>query len=195
LKRAIFPAVVALAFAAAGCPEEFGLQCPPGTTSLGQFNLLFVAQHPDAGECIATTTDAGVTSSSYLTADDGGSSGIFCYSATASGGTSITLVVPGGGGARNTALVDGGFSFVAAPTASTPGTACVCDVVIAETFSGTFVPFDGGTEAPYPDGGLPFVSAISGTLQDTLTAADAGDTSCACATPCTVTYGIVGSPF
>ena len=32
------------------------------------------------------------------------------------------------------------------------------------------------------------------TLQDALSAADAGDPTCACAMPCTVTYGVNGTP-
>src|SRR6202012_698860 len=118
--------------------EEFGLQCPPNTTALGQFNLAFTAVH-DAGECVSIVADAGVTTTTPVTVDnDDGSTGIFCYASSGgAGGSTISLVVPGGGGGP-TRLVAGGFSSVQPHTSPTSGTACTCDVTIAESFNGVF---------------------------------------------------------
>jgi hypothetical protein len=185
--------LLALALCAAGCPSEVALNCPPSTASLGQFTLAFKPIHPDAGECIQVTTDAGVQVSSTLTTDDAGSTGLFCYAGVDGGGINLTLVVPGKG-ALQTPLVDGGFNFTQ-QSDPTNGTACACPVTISETFKGTFSGFDDAGIAALSDGGLPLVSSVSGTLNDTLTQVTAGDAGCLCVTPCTVTYGIDGTRF
>ena len=119
----------------------------------------------------------------------------FTYGTVISGQPSqLNLVVPGKGDRPRTSdlLPDGGFRFVTVLDAGQPGTACVCDVLISETFEGYLL--TGGPFALRPDGGLPLVSALSATLTDRLTDAGAG-TDCLCAMPCSATYSVAGAPF
>jgi len=172
----------------AGCPEQSGLQCPPNTNLVGEYALTFTADH-DAGECIAQT-DAGAVP---VALDDAGVKGsTLCLATAADGGPQLQLLVPGKGGARTSDLLpDGGFHFVSDPVLG-QGTACVCDVNIAETFDGYLL-----TGAPFalrPDGGLPLVTGVSATLKDRLSDAGPG-TDCRCALPCSVTYSVAGAPF
>jgi hypothetical protein len=178
----------------AACPEQVGLQCPPNTAAIGQYALSLQGNH-DAGECIAVPgADAAVDAGPLaLTVDDGGTrSATFCL-ASNDGGPELQLLVPGKGGVRKSALLaDGGFRFVSDPVPG-QGTACVCDVTITETFAGSLLA-GGVPVALQPDGGLPPVDSIAATVVDAVT--DAGDgTNCRCALPCTVSYGVKGSPF
>ncbi|HEY2031027.1 MAG TPA: hypothetical protein VGH20_17640 [Myxococcales bacterium] len=185
--------LLALVFAVAGCPSEQSVSCPSGTSSIGQFTLTFGGQHPQ-GECVATSLDGG--DGGFLgplaLADGGQSEGNICFRETNDGGQ-VTLVLAGKNN-RESPLLDGGFVFQGGTASATNGTACLCPVDIAEVFSGVLVPPDPAAGfARLADGGIPFPVAINGTLQDTLSAADAGDPTCACAMPCTVTYGVAGS--
>ena len=183
--RLLLPFLVVLA----ACPEQSGLQCPANTNLIGQYALTFSANH-DAGECIAQT-DAGPVP---LALDDAGVKGsTLCLATAADGGPQLQLFVVGKGSGPRTSdlLADGGFHF-ASDSVLGQGTACVCDVNIAETFDGYLL-----TGAPFalrPDGGLPTVTGVSATLKDQLTDAGPG-TDCLCALPCSVTYSIAGAPF
>ena len=192
-KLAAVPALALAILAVAGCPSEQNVNCPPGTSSIGQFTLTFAGQH-DAGECVATSLDGG--DGGFLgplaLADGGQSAGNICFRETNDGGQ-VTLILAGKND-RSSPLQDGGFVFQGGTASATNGTACLCPVNITEVFSGVLVPPDpdaGFTRLA--DGGIPFPVALNGTLEDTLTAADAGDPTCACAMPCTVTYGVAGS--
>lgn len=187
-------AVLALSlFAFAGCPSEQSVNCPSGTSSIGEFTLTFAGEHP-RGECVATSLDGG--DGGFLgplaLADGGESAGNICFRNTNDGGV-VTLVLSGKND-RSSLLVDGGFVFQGGTASATNGTACLCPVNIVEVFSGVLVPPDADAGfGRLPDGGIPVPIALHGTLEDTLSAADAGDPTCACAMPCTVTYGVAGS--
>jgi hypothetical protein len=177
----------------AACPAEQNANCPSGTDSIGQFTLSFAAEHPKS-ECVATSLDGG--DGGFLgplaLADGGQTSANVCFRETNDGGV-VTLVLSGKND-RTSVLQDGGFVFQGGTASATNGTACLCPVNIAEVFSGVLIPPD--ADAGFrrlADGGIPFPVGISGTLEDTLSAADAGDPTCACAMPCTVTYGVAGS--
>jgi hypothetical protein len=183
--------ILPLALFAAGCPEQSGLDCPASTALVGQYALQFRASH-DAGECVAVT-DAGTT---ILTLDDAGNQGAtLCVGTAADGGPQLNLLVPGKGVGvrRSDLLADGEFVFVSDPVVA-QGTACLCDVKEAETFSGRLIASNDGGFSLQPDGGLPPVTGISANLVDSLTAAS-GTTGCACAFPCTVTFAVSGSRF
>jgi hypothetical protein len=189
--RAPFAATAALALLA-GCSEQASLNCPSGTASVGQLTLSFAGQHP-TGECIATSADGGDAGVGPITLDDGGQSGSnLCFGTAPDGGPQLTLILQTT--TRIAPIVDGGFFFSGADDGGTNGTACVCGVAIVETFAGSLAgtAADGGIDLPL-DGGPPLVTGLSGTLMDTLTPVDAGDPTCTCTMPCTVTYGIEGS--
>jgi hypothetical protein len=180
-----------LALLLTGCPEQSGLQCPPNTSTVGEYALTFTANH-DAGECIArgASPDGGPLP---LALDDAGVKGAtLCVGTAGDGGPELQLLVPGKGGARKSDLLDdGGFHFVS-DSVLAQGTACRCDVNDSETFDGYLL-----TGAPFalrPDGGLPPVSRLSATLLDRLGAAGSGP-DCVCDLPCTFSYAIAGAPF
>jgi hypothetical protein len=170
----------------AACLEQSGLQCPPNTSIVGQYALGFTGTH-DAGECIHN--DGGPDGGPLrLTLDDAGvKSATVCVGTWPDGGTQLNLLVAGKGGARTSDLLpDGGFLFA---NAAGQTTACGCEVTVEETFGGYL-----RTAGPFvlrPDGGLPPITGITGTLADGVT----GGTSCACNLPCTVTYSINGTLF
>ena len=184
--RILLPLLLLLA----ACPDQSGLHCPTNTSLIGQYSLTLTPRH-DTGECIAQT-DAGPVP---LALEDAGvKSSSLCAGAWPDGGIQLNLVVPGKGDRPRTSdlLPDGGFRFVTVLDAGQPGTACVCDVLISETFEGYLL--TGGPFALRPDGGLPLVSGLSATLTDRLTDAGAG-TDCLCAMPCSATYSVAGAPF
>jgi hypothetical protein len=189
--RASRAAMAALGLLAA-CSEQASLNCPSGTASVGQFTLSFAGQH-SSGECIATSADGGDAGIGPVTLDDGGQSGSnLCFGAGPDGGPELTLILQTT--TRTAPLVDGGFLFSGADDGGTNGTGCVCGVAIVETFAGSLAgsAADGGIDLP-ADGGPPLVTGLSGTLMDVLTPVDAGDPTCTCTMPCTVTYGISGA--
>lgn len=172
------------------CPEQIGQQCPPNTALVGQYTLAFTGQH-DAGECIAST-DAGPVK---LTPDDGGVKGATLCLGTADGGPQLDLVVAGKGGVFRSELRDGGaFRFTSGPV-SASGTACNCDLDEVETFEGVLLTAaaDGGFSLQ-PDGGLPPIDGVAGTLIDSFSAASSA-LPCLCAIPCTATFSISGTRF
>ena len=186
--RAFLPLPLLLLLA--GCPDQTGLQCPPNTSTVGQYSFAFTADH-DAGECLA---DAGPDAGPIrLTLDDAGVRGAtICVGTAGDGGTELQLLVAGKGGARKSPLLDdGGFHFTGDPVVA-QGTACVCDVVDSETLDGYLVA-DGGFSLQ-PDGGFPAVPQVSARIVDRLTDAGPG-TDCLCGLPCTVSYGILGTRF
>jgi hypothetical protein len=181
--RAGAPLLVLLFLAA--CPEQVGQQCPPNTVPIGQYALGFAGQHPD-DECRA---DVRTPDAAAVARDDGGTQpGALC-SGSGDGGPAVWLVIPGKSARQSVVLADGGFHF---PAHSDPilGTACVCAVAIDETFDG-FLESSGASFAPLPDGGLPEVNGLSGTLTQHLST-DAGAGTCACDLPCEVVYSIRG---
>jgi hypothetical protein len=178
-----------LAFLLAGCPEQVGQQCPPSTSSVGQFTLVFAPQRVP-GEC-TVTTDGG-----HLTVDNHPAQGAtLCVGSGSDGGPQLDLLLAGQGGVRHSDLAaDGGFHFQGDPQVA-PGTACSCDVNIAETLDGFLL--TGAADAGFalqPDGGLPLVAALSATLTDHLTPTSSPQ-PCLCTFPCTVTYIVSGTRF
>jgi hypothetical protein len=193
MPRALAPLAALLLLS--GCPEEIGLQCPPQASSLGQFTLNFAGQR-SGEECVATSADGGDAGIGPLTLDDAGQgAATLCFASASDGGGQLTLVTQGKT-ARTSPLADGGTFAFQGSTEVTNGTNCICPVGIAETFTGKLVgasPDAGLT--PQDDGGLPPVLSLNGTLTDTLTAGTAGDPTCICKTPCTVTYLVTGTRF
>jgi hypothetical protein len=176
----------------AACPETVGQQCPARTVSAGQFSLAFAGQH-DAGECTASPPDAAAPFT--LALDDGGVRGAtICVGTAADGGPLLYLAVPTKGARPSDLLLDGGFHFTGS-TAPTSGTVCGCPIAIDETFSGFLLGTPaGGPFTLQPDGGLPLITGLTGTLTDQLSSpADAG--TCFCNVPCPVSYSISGSRF
>jgi hypothetical protein len=190
--RAFLKCIVPLAAVAliAGCPVEVGFQCPPNTTPIGQFTLNFAAA--DAGNaCVAVSQDGGDAGIGPLTLTDAGqSAGTFCIDSSKQ---QLQLVISEKG-SRTGLYLDGGGFFFDGGTPATTGTACVCPVTIGESFSGQFIGVDADAGfALQPDGGLPLAAGLTGTLTDTLVGA-AGDATCICTTPCTISYSVTGTP-
>jgi len=177
-----FPLLLLLA----GCLEQSALQCPPNTSIVGQYALGFTGTH-DAGECIHL--DGGPDGGQLrLTLDaPPDKSATVCVGTWPDGGTQLNLLVAGKGGARTSDLLpDGGFFF---PNDAGQTTACGCEVGVVETFDGYL--HTGGPFVLRPDGGLPPITGITGTLVDYVT----GGTGCACTLPCTVAYSVNGTLF
>jgi hypothetical protein len=172
----------------AACPGETGLQCPPQTSIVGQYSLVFTAVH-DAGECVAV--DAGSDAGTKLTLDNlAAKSSTLCVGTGPDGGPQPQLVVPDKGGARLLDLTaDGGLHY-SNDAGIAAGTACICDIAVVETFDGFLQ--TSGPFALRPDGGLPPITGLTATLADSITS-DAG--GCICTFPCTVTYSVKGSPL
>ena len=185
--KALLPAAALLI--STGCPESIGQQCPARTVAVGQFNLALTGMHDAGTECVQTLADGG---SQKFTQDDGGSSaGALCY-ASSGPARQLYFVAPGKGARPSDLLPDGGFHFVG-HTDPTTGICNGCAVTIDESFDG-FIE-SGAAGAPFalqPDGGLPPVTGLSGTVVDSL-ASDAG--GCQCNVPCTISYSVSGSPF
>lgn len=179
-----------LAFLLAACPEQVGQQCPPNTSQVGQFTLLFAPQRVP-GEC-TVATDGG-----HLTQDNHPSQGAtLCVGPGSDGGPQLNLLLAGQPGVNKSGLLaDGGFHFQTDPVSAT-GTGCACDAIDTETLDGFLL--TGSADAGFalqPDGGLPLVNALSATLTDHLTANPAPQQTCLCSFPCTVTYLISGNRF
>jgi hypothetical protein len=174
----------------AACPVETGLQCPPNTSIVGQYALAFTAVH-DAGECEAVDASTAPPTVTKLTLDNlGAKASTLCVGTGSDGGPQPQLLVPDKGGARLLVLrEDGGFQF-SNDAGIAAGTACLCDVGVAETFNGFLL--SSGSFALRPDGGLPPITGLTATLTDSIKS-DAG--SCICTFPCTVTYSLTGSPL
>jgi len=180
--------LISLLLLLAACPEQTGLECPPNTGTIGQYALYLAGNH-DAGECIASPPPGSDAGPLVLTLDDGGTQGsVFCLG-TSDGGPELQMLTGRGGVRKSPLLDDGGFRFVNDPLV-VQGTACSCDVTINETFEGSLIA--SGPITVQPDGGLPPINAVAGTVFDRVT--DAGD-NCRCAFPCTVSYAVSGAPF
>lgn len=179
----------------AACPEQVGQQCPAHSVAVGQYTLNFTGAHP-AGECAARQPDGG---RAVLVQDNGGSRGAtICLGSGTDGGPQLQLVVAGKGERPSDLLADGGFHF-AGHSDPVSGTPCGCAVAIDETFDGFLQTTPDGPVALQPDGGLPRITGLTGSLTDTLStdagATDAGAGGCLCALPCPVTYSISGTRF
>ena len=83
-----------------------------------------------------------------------------------------------------------GFHFVSDSVVA-QGTLCECDLAVTESLDGYLLPTP---FALLPDGGLPPVNGLTATLADSVSDAGSG-APCVCATPCTVSYAISGTPF
>ena len=173
----------------AACPEQVGQQCPPHTVAVGQYQIGFAGQL-DAGGCAAKQPDGGLPATELTQANGGTPTGALCYG-TADGGQQIYLVIPGKGARASALAADGGFHFTGH---SDPvlGTACGCLVSIDEVFDGFLQTTPDAGFALQPDGGLPEISSLTGSLVDTL-ATPSGTTGCLCNLPCPVTYAITGT--
>jgi hypothetical protein len=176
----------------AACPEQAALQCPSNTSLVGNYAL---ARTPnkDGGDACIWTDDAGPHS--LAVENPPNQQATLCFVTGPDAGPQIQLLVGGKGGVRTSDLLpDGGFHFVGDPVIA-QGTACACDVSVAETFDG-FLTTSGAFELR-PDGGLPPVSGLTGTQADRLTTPSSGCGGVAqrCNVPCTLSYAVSSSPF
>ena len=173
----------------AGCPEIIGQQCPPQSAAVGQYSLALQGEHPP-DEC-KVRLDGGIVIP--LAVDDGGTqSATLCVGAAQDGGFKLYLAVPTKGTRPSDLLPDGGFLFVSG-SPPTEGTPCICPVRIDETFGGFLTgAWDGGLSLQ-PDGGLPPITGLSGTLVDQLTSTPTPQPPCVCNVPCSLTYAITGT--
>lgn len=177
----------------AACPDQVGQQCPAHSVAVGQYALDFFGQH-DAGECVGKDPDGGPAD---VTRDAGGTlAATLCYGPGADGGPQLQLLIAGKGVRPSDLLPDGGFHFSSPKSDGVTGTACGCQsgVSIGETIDGFLVASLDGGVAVQPDGGLPLITGLSGTLVDRLTA-PSDTTGCICALPCSLTYTINGTRY
>ena len=184
----------------AACPESVGSQCPPNSSSIGQFSLAFTGQHDAGNECYEPP--AGDAGTRYLTLDNAGTSAAaLCLGTAKDGGAQIWLVLPGKTARSSDLLPDGGFHFTGhtdavsgiCNTLADAGNA-TCGIAVDEAIDGVL--YSGSADAGFalqPDGGVPAVTGLTGSLIDHLTSPAAAN--CLCNAPCTVTYNIVGSSF
>ena len=189
LARALFaPALFALC---AACPEQVGLPCPPSATAVGNFDLVLSLQHP-AEECIVNQIDGGAADASLGASTVHYSAATLCEKPSGDGGLTLSISIPSHG-VTTGYLVDGGGYFLQTPQqAPASGTACGCPVGLQETEAGDLLGFfDGGTFALQSDGGLPFITGLSGTVTDRVTT-PGGGAQCFCKLPCELEYDLVG---
>jgi hypothetical protein len=180
--RILIPPLLLLA----ACTEGTGLQCPPSSSTVGQYSLAFTAVH-DAGECIAV--DGG--SQNKVTLDNvAPKASMLCVGTGPDGGPQPELFVAEKGGARVLDLSEDGGFHLGSNAGNNQTTPCNCEVNVFENFDGFLQ--SGGNFALRPDGGLPAITGITATLVDHLSPVGTG---CICTFPCTVTYTIKGTPF
>jgi hypothetical protein len=190
----------------AGCPDTLGQLCPsPGTTSVGNFNLIQSLQ-PSAQQCVVY--DGGVPAP----LPDGGSqfgnvaplSGSLCEGSLDGGLPRVFLALPnqvmresllGPNGEVSFTQVDGGIDGGTTHNQNVSQTPCGCTIDYVETISGILVPAGDAGIAIAADGGLTApVAAIDGSVVDQVTQA-AGATNCLCKPlPCDLHYQMAGTP-
>ena len=193
-------AACALLLLTAACPDTLGQHCPAKTSAVANFSLQFIGQH-DAGECANTSIDAG-NGAPYLYTIDAGvpQPSTLCFGAGSDGGPQLFLAVPGSAPRSSDFLPDGGFHF----EGTAPGTSGICGsclISIDEKFDGFLLGAGDAGVAIQDDGGLPPITALVGTLTDSLTNQGGGacivnpDAGTGCNTPCLDTYTVTGTPY
>ena len=136
-----------------------------------------------AASLAATGTDAGPVSFSAAICS--------CYDDA--GVATVYLALPSI--VRGSSLGAGGtFSF--GTTSIVQGTACGCDIYVAETISGSLTGTTDAGVSLNADGGLPTLLGFSGTVVDQISDnnADAGAT-CSCNLPCDLQYTMSAVPI
>jgi len=175
-----------------GCPESIAQQCPPRTTPVGQFALALSGKLDAGTACVQTLSDGGTPP--FTLADGGTATGVICYAEAGASAAQLYYVAPGKGARPSDLLADGGFHFVGHTDPTTGicnGNGCA--VTVDETFDGFIQSGTAGTPfVVQPDGGLPPVTSLTGTLVDSVSFSSG---ECQCNLPCTVTYSVSGSRF
>jgi hypothetical protein len=194
--------LLGVAVVAAACSNNLGALCLPGTEQAGVFitSLTFV---PDSKQCFYSTDGGTPAASLAATGTDAGPvsfSAAICSGYDDAGVATVYLALPAI--VRGSPLGAGGtFSF--GTTSIVQGTACGCDIYVAETISGSLT---GTTDAGVTlngDGGLPTLLGFRGTVVDQITdnaAADAGTdagagATCSCNLPCDLQYTLSAVPI
>ncbi|HWE25435.1 MAG TPA: hypothetical protein VG496_15965 [Myxococcales bacterium] len=179
--------LLALALAAAGCPQSSSLSCPSNTHSAGFFNLALDLQHtPD--ECLSRA-DGG--NASIVPDHQPVNNSLFCAGITDAGPT-LFLLVPNSFLLRASPVdAGGGFVFVS-PTLLNADTLCSCEADVNETITGNLVGAGDGGFAVIADAGLvPLPTQVDGSVVQTLAPADGG---CLCNVPCADHLVLTGTP-
>lgn len=182
-----------LALVCTACPDQIGQQCPAASSAVGSFTIALAPQHP-SGECIVNQIDGGPADASLGQPTVATQTATLCEGPGSDGGLSLYLSVPNHGAAQSPLLDGGGYFFHLPATAAVGGTACGCPVAFEEINAGVLTgSFDGGSFALQPDGGLPYITGLSGTVTDHVTTP--GGATCFCNLPCDVQYGLTGTRF
>lgn len=176
-----------------GCPDQVGQQCPGSSAPVGNFNLVLTLQHPP-GECIVNQIDGGPADASLAQDNPPARTATLCEGSLADGGLALYLSAPSHGAPQSPLLDGGAFLFHPPQTDAVSGTACSCPVALEEVTSGVLTgPFDGGVFALQADGGLPYITGLSGTITDRVTTP--GGAQCFCNLPCQVQWTLTGTRF
>ncbi len=176
-----------------GCPDQLGQQCPANAAAVGNFNVTLSLQHSPT-ECIVNQIDGGPADASLAQDNVPARTATLCAGPNPDGGGPLLYFAVPSHGAPSSDLLDGGtFLFHPPATEAALGTACGCAVSLEEMTAGVFTGyFDGGVFALEPDGGLPYITGLTGTVSDRVTA---GGSPCFCKLPCDVQYKLTGKRF
>ncbi|MBS2025407.1 MAG: hypothetical protein JST92_23655 [Deltaproteobacteria bacterium] len=190
-RPAAFAAVVlAGAAAIAACQDSFNPVCPTGTRNEGSFLATFTPL-PAATDCRITSDSDGGALDASLASTPAAVNTTICSLPPPDGGTPTVYMEFNSNLPRVSTLDDGGtFVFTSSTTIS--GSACVCNIDVTETISGTLLPADGTDAAVTFDvdaGGFTPMRGFTATIVDAVD----GGAGCHCNIPCSIQYRLDGT--